>query len=103
MSLPVLAAIFLLWRVFSTLPQGNAFSADNVRRFKIIARLAAADLALVLALAAFLIITGVLPAFILLSLIAAVYVGVVAIIVFQVLAGLVHNAVELRRDNELTI
>jgi len=57
----------------------------------------------VLALAAFLLISGVIPAFILLCLIAAVYIGAVAVIVFLVLGALVRNAAQLKQDSELTI
>jgi len=102
-AIPVLLAIGLLWRVFGTIPENGAFSMANARRFRIIAWLAAGDLALVLALAAFLLISGVIPAFILLCLIAAVYIGAVAVIVFLVLGALVRNAAQLKQDSELTI
>jgi len=102
-ALPVLAAIALLWKVFGTLTNNEAFSLANARRFRQIAWLAAADLVLVLILAAFLIISGVIPAFILLCILAAVYIGVVAVIVFLVLSALVKNAAELKQDSELTI
>ncbi len=103
MAVPVLVAIVLLWRVFDTLPKNEAFSLPNARRFRLIGRLALGDLGLVLILAAFLIISGVIPAFILLCLLGATYVGVVAAIVFHVLAALVGRAAEIEQDNELTI
>lgn len=103
MALPVLSAIALLWKVFGTIPKNESFSMKNAGRFQTIARLAAADLLLVLLLAAFLIVSQVIPAFILICLIAAVYIGIVASIVFHVLAALVRNAAEIKLDNELTI
>lgn len=103
MALPVLAAIVLLWRVFETIPKNEAFSMQNAKRFRTIAWLAVGDLLLVLLLAVFLIVSGVIPAFILMCLSAAVYIGIVAAIVFYVLAALVRNAAEIKQDNELTI
>lgn len=103
LAVPVLIAIVLLWRVFDTLPENEAFSLPNARRFRLIGRLALGDLALVLILAVFLIISGVMPAFILMCLLGATYVGVVAAIVFHVLAALVGRAAQLEQDNELTI
>jgi hypothetical protein len=102
-SLPVFTSIVFLWQVFNTIPTDAAFSRPNARRFRLIAWLAAGDLALVLVLLVFLLIAGVIPAFVLLSLIAVIYVGVVAIIVFHVLAALVTNAAILQQDSELTI
>lgn len=103
MALPVWAVMALLWRVFDTIPGNESFCAENVKRFRLIARLAIADLALAVALALFLIISGVLPPFIVMCLGGAIYLGVVAVIVFHVLAGLLQNAVALRQDSELTI
>jgi hypothetical protein len=102
-AIPVLITIVLLWRVFDTIPRNEAFSPANAIRFQRIALLATADLVLVLALAAFLLISGVIAPFLVISLMAAVYIGVVALIVFNVLAALVRNAAEIKQDNELTI
>lgn len=103
MALPVWAVMALLWRVLDTIPRNEPFCAENVKRFRLVARLAVADLALALALALFLVISGVLPPFLVLCLTGALYLGVVAAIVFHVLAGLLQNAVALRQDSELTI
>ncbi len=103
LATPVFVAIVMLWKVFTTVSTGEAFSAPNVIRFERIKWLATGDLLLVLILAAFLIITGVIPAFILLCLLAAVYIGVVAIIVFHVLGALVRNAAQIKQENDLTI
>ncbi|MDD3212697.1 MAG: DUF2975 domain-containing protein [Eubacteriales bacterium] len=102
-ALPVLAAIVLLWRVFGTIPENEAFSMQNAKRFQMIAWLSVGDLLLVLLLAVFLFVSHAIPAFILMCLSAAVYIGVVAAIVFSVLAALVRNAAEMKQDNELTI
>ncbi len=103
LTVPVLLAITLLWRVFTTVATGEAFSMLNAIRFERIKWLAAGDLLLVLILAAFLILSGVIPAFILLCLLAAIYIGVVAVIVFHVLGALVRNAAQIKQENELTI
>ncbi len=103
MALPVWAVMVLLWRVFDTLPKSNAFCMDNVRRFRGMVKLTLADLALATALGAFLIISGVTPAFIMMWLMVALYGGVIVGIVFNVLAGLLQNAVEIKQDNDMTI
>lgn len=103
MAIPVLAAIALLWLVFGTIQENEAFSLENARRFQKIAWLAVGDLMLALLLAVFLILSHVIPAFIAMCLTAAVFIGVVAAIVFHVLAALVRNAAEIKQDNELTI
>ncbi len=103
MSIPVFACIVLLWQVFGTLSGDNAFSMENAKRFTVMKRLAIVDLGLAALLAAFLLICGVTAAFIAMCLTAIFYVGVVSIIVFHVLAGLVRNAAEIKQDHELTI
>ena len=102
-ALPVWATMVLLWKVFDTLPDNHAFSMENARRFQWIYQLAGIDLALVVALGTFLVVSGVTPAFITGSLLITVFVGIVAIIVFYVLAGLVRNAAELKQDSDMTI
>ena len=103
LALPVWAALALLWRVFDTIPQNNGFTFDNVRRFVRMRQLAATDLALVALLGVFLISNGITPPFLMGSLMLALFVGIVAAIVFHVLAGLVRNAAELKQDSDMTI
>ena len=103
MALPVWAVMVLLWMVFDTIPRNNPFCEGNVRRFRLIMWLAAGDLALVLALGLFLILSGVITMFLMSFLIGATYLGIVAVIVFYVLAGLLQNAVALKQDNDMTI
>ncbi len=103
LALPVWAVMVLLWLVFDTVPKNESFCMANVNRFRLIARLAAGDLILVLALGLFLVISGATPPFIMMCLTGATYLGIVAIIVFYVLAGLLQNAVAIKQDNELTI
>ena len=103
MALPVWAVMVILWLVFDTIPKNDSFCAVNVNRFRLIMWLAVADLVLALALGLFLTISGVTPPFIMMCLTGATYLGIVAIIVFYVLAGLLQNAVAIKQDNELTI
>ena len=102
-SLPVWAVIVILWMVFDTLPKNEAFTMVNVTRFRWIARLAVVDLVLVGVLGAFLVISGVTPAFLMMCVLLAVCGGLVVTIVFQVLAGLLQNAVQLKQDSDMTI
>ena len=102
-ALPVWVAIVLLWQVFDTIPNSMAFSLSNMRRFRQIMWLATGDLGLVVVLWVFLIISGATPAFIMMSMLLTTLVGIVAVIVFYVLAGLVQNAAELKQDSDLTI
>ena len=102
-ALPVWAVIVLLWFIFDTLPQNKAFSTLNQRRFLWITRLAATDTAIVAALWTFLIISGVTPAFIAMSMSMTICVGIVSIIVFHVLGGLVGYAADLKQDSDMTI
>jgi hypothetical protein len=103
MALPVWAAMVLLWRVFDTVSKSEAFCAANVKRFRLIMWLAAGDLVLVAILWLFLLISNVLPPFIFMCLTGATYLGIVAVIVFYVLAGLLQNAVAIQQDNDMTI
>jgi len=103
LAAPILTVIVMLWRMFDTLAGDSAFTLENVRRYRRMAWLALVDLALVVALAVFLIISGVMPAFIAVCLLAAAYIDTVGTIVFFVLGGLLHNAVELKQDHDLTI
>ena len=102
-ALPVWVAIVLLWQVFDTIPNSMAFSLPNMRRFRQIMWLATGDLGLVVVLWVFLIISEATPPFIMMSMLLATLVGIVAVIVFYVLAGLVQNAAELKQDSDLTI
>jgi hypothetical protein len=103
MALPVWAVMGLLWQVFDTVLKNDSFCAANVKRFRQIAWLAVGDLALAVALGAFLVISAVSPPFIMMWLMVAVYTGIVAVIVFYVLAGLLQNAVALKQDSDMTI
>ncbi|MEA4997850.1 MAG: DUF2975 domain-containing protein [Candidatus Limiplasma sp.] len=102
-ALPVWAVMALLWRTFDTIPRNNAFCLDNVKRFRRIALLAAADLVPVVGLGVLLVALGVTPPFIMMALMAATYGGVIVAIVFHVLAGLLQNAVVLKQDSDMTI
>ena len=102
-AVPVWITMGLLWKVFDTLPGGNAFCMDNAIRFRRIAQLAGLDLGLVGILGAFLLINGITPVFIAGMLMMTIYGGIVAVIVFLVLSGLVKNASELKNDSDLTI
>ena len=64
---------------------------------------AATDTAIVAALWTFLIISGVTPAFIAMSMSMTICVGIVSIIVFHVLGGLVGYAADLKQDSDMTI
>lgn len=103
MALPVWAVMAVLWKVFDTIPSNESFCAENVKRFQLIVKITVADLGLAAALALFLAISGVVSPFLIMCLCGAIYLGVVVIIVFHVLAGLLQNAVALRQDSELTI
>ena len=102
-ALPVWAVIVILWFVFDTLPRNEAFTRRNQQRFRWITRLAGADTAIVAALWVFLIASGVTPPFIAMSMSLTLAAGVVAVIVFYVLGGLVGYAADLKQDSELTI
>lgn len=102
-ALPVWATIVLLWQIFDTIPKNDSFTLDNARRFQWISRLAEGDLCLVAALGLFLVISGVIPALIAACLMATIFGGIVASVVFHVLGGLVRNAAEIKQDNEMTI
>lgn len=103
MALPVWAVMGILWLVFDTIPKNESFCTGNVNRFRLIMWLAAGDLVLALALGLFLAISGVTPPFIMMCLTGATYLGIVAVIVFYVLAGLLQNAVAIKQDNDMTI
>ena len=102
-ALPVWAVMVLLWLVFDTIPKSEPFCMANVKRFRQIVWLAVGDLGLALALGMFLIISGVTPPFIMLCLTGATFLGIIATIVFYVLAGLLQNAVAIKQDNDMTI
>ena len=102
-GLPVWAAIAILWRIFDTIPKNDAFSAENARRFQWITRLAEGDLCIVGAFAAFLVISGVTPPFLIMTFGGAIFAGIAAAIVFHVLGGLVRNAAEFKQDSDMTI
>ena len=103
LAAPILAVIIILWRMFNTLTRDCAFTMDNVRRYRLMAWLALADLALLIALAVFLILSSALPGFIACCLLVTAYIDTVGAIVFFVLGGLVQNAAELKQDQDLTI
>lgn len=100
---PVWVTIVLLWKVFGTIPQSDAFSQMNARRFQWIAWLAEGDLCLVGGFALFLLISGVIAPFLVMCFGGALFGGIAAAIVFHVLAGLVRNAAELKQDSDMTI
>lgn len=102
-ALPVWAVMVLLWQAFDTIVKNDSFCAANVKRFRLIMWLALGDLGLVVLLWLFLIISNVLPPFIVMCLMGATYLGIVVSIVFYVLAGLLQNAVALKQDNDMTI
>ena len=102
-ALPVWAVMVLLWRVFGSIPHNNAFSHGNAQAFQWIAWLADFDLALVGGFFIFLCIAGVTPGFLVISFGGAIYMGIVAAIVFHVLSALVRNAAELKQDQDMTI
>ena len=103
LALPVWAVMVLLLQVFDTIPKNAPFCTENAQRFHKVSRLAEIDLGLVLVLGTFLVINGVTPAFIMGSLMLATFAGIVAAVVFHVLAGLVRNAAELKQDSDMTI
>lgn len=100
---PILAVIVILWRMFDTLTRDCAFTMENVRRYRLMAWLALADLMMLVALAVFLILSDAFPGFIACCLLGAAYIDTVGTIVFFVLGGLVQNAAELKQDQDLTI
>jgi len=102
-AVPVWVTIVLLWKVFGTIPKSDAFSQENARRFQWIAWLAEGDLCLVGGFALFLLISGVTPPFLVMCFGGAIFAGIVAAMVFHVLAGLVRNAAELKQDSDMTI
>ena len=103
LAAPILAVIVILWRMFDTLTRDCAFTMENARRYRLMAWLALADLALLLILAVFLFLSNVMPGFILCCLLVATYIDTVGTIVFFVLGGLVQNAAKLKQDQDLTI
>lgn len=103
LTVPALLALALLWRVLDTLAAGEPFCADNARRFRQTARLAALDLALVAALGMILWINHISPPFLTMTVLGLMFLGVAAGLACFALSGLFSGAARLREENEMTV
>lgn len=99
----MLGALVLLWRVFGTVAQGRAFVRENAARFGGIWRLSAGCFALCAGLGVFMVLTGILPPFLVLLVSGLLLATATAGLASFALGGLCRGAVLLREENEMTV
>lgn len=102
-AVPVFIALWLLWRVFGTISEGNAFSQENAKRLRLIWQLALIDLVPVVGMGIFLLVNNAMPRFLSLCFGAAVMTALIAALVCFALSGLVSSAADISDENKLTI
>ena len=102
-AVPVFIALWLLWQIFGTVGEGNAFCHENAKRLRLICRLALADLVPVIGMVIFLLCNNVMPPFLIICFGGAIMIGLVAALVCFALSGLVVSAADMNDENKLTI
>jgi len=103
LALPVFYALVQLWRIFATLAGGEVFSEANAGRFAHIWKLAALDTGLVALLGLVLILTQTTPPFLMMTVSALLFAGVLSWAVCFALSGLMRSAAMMREENDMTV
>ncbi|MDO4865468.1 MAG: DUF2975 domain-containing protein [Clostridia bacterium] len=102
-GIPCYAALFLGWRIASSIGQDRTFTAGNARRLTLISRLAAGDAAfLFLGNVALLLLSMSHPG-VFLGMLLVAFAGVAVAVAAACLSHLVQKAAALQEQSDLTI
>ena len=99
----MLWAFMLLWRVMGTVAQGQAFVRKNATRFRRVWQLSAASFTLCAGLGIFMVLTNILPPFLVLTVTGLLLATATAGLASFALSGLCQSAALLREESEMTV
>lgn len=99
----MLWAFMLLWRVMGTVAQGRAFVRKNATRFRRVWQLSAASFTLCAGLGIFMVLTNILPPFLVLTVAGLLLATATAGLASFALSGLCQSAALLREESEMTV
>ena len=98
----MLWAFMLLWRVMGTVAQGRAFVRKNATRFRRVWQLSVASFTLCAGLGIFMVLTNILPPFLVLTVTGLLLATATAGLASFALSGLCQSAALLREESEMT-
>jgi len=101
--MPVMAALYLAWRIFSEIGEDNSFCAANARRLKYICYMAVLDTLLYIIAAFILAAIDQLHIGIFVIIMCVVFMGVAMSVAAAALSHLTRKAADLKSENDLTI